>query len=36
MTYIGECYTFNRAIDLSLLNVEKQREKIVDLLLILL
>lgn len=36
MTYIGECYTFNRAIDLSLLSVERQREKILDLLLTLL
>lgn len=36
MAYIAECLTFKRGIDLECFNVERERDKIVDLLLSLL
>jgi len=36
MTYIGECFTFKRAVDFQTFDVERERQKIVDLLLSLL
>jgi hypothetical protein len=36
MVYIAECYTFNQTIDLETLNIDRQRNKIIDLLLSLL
>jgi hypothetical protein len=36
MAYIGECFTFKRAIDLQTFNLDRERNKIVDLLLSLL
>lgn len=36
MVYIAECYTFNQTIDLETLNIERERNKIIDLLLSLL
>lgn len=36
MIYIAECFTFNRAVDLETFNVERERNKIVDVLLTLL
>ena len=36
MLYIAECYTFNRGIDLETFNLERERNKVVDVLLSLL
>ena len=36
MIYIAECFTFNRAIDLETFNIERERNKVVDVLLALL
>ena len=32
MAYIAECYTFNRNVDLELFNVERERSRMLDLL----
>ena len=36
MTFVAECFTFNKEVDLNIFNLNKQRNKIVDLILILL
>jgi len=36
MMYIAECFTFNRAVDLETFNIERERNKVVDVLLTLL
>lgn len=36
MLYIAECFTFNRSVDLETFNLERERNKIVDVLLTLL
>lgn len=36
MAYIADCFTFNRSIDLETFNVNRERNKMVDLLLALL
>ena len=36
MMYIAECFTFNRTVDLETFNLERERNKIVDVLLTLL